>query len=255
MKRGIALGGFYLAVVSGALWILARTTHARAPEVVGLFVFFAVFLGLGILSARPERADRTLVAAIRAYLLVLLRLALAIAPVMTCHWFATRVVEGLPGFLQAIFLLFWGCCLAAGLAVIGRAGSREAFFTRLQTFGPLAPLLFSFNILVISILFFATASHLLVDRELLEFIPKGERLPSNAALADFYLWHFMKSIPLLDVNETLRWEAPFDYETPAIGWILLLFKAAVIVPVVSAFRGYWKHRKERATDGGAAAEG
>ena len=244
MKRWLARLGLFMAMVFGALWLLAAMADAQAPEVIGFFIFFAVVIGLGILSARSSKVERTVSMAFRAYFSILLKLGLTLAPVMVFHWFATRVVEGLPVVLQATALLFWGGCLAVGLFVIGRVERRKAVFERLEVFGSLAPALFSFNILMISILFFATASHLLVDQGQLEFIPTGGRFPSNGALADFYLWHFMDSVPLLDVNETLRWEVPFTYESASIGWILLLFKFAVIVPVVGAFGGYWKHRQE-----------
>lgn len=56
------------------------------------------------------------------------------------------------------------------------------------------------------------------------------------------MWHFLEAVPLLKVNQTIRWAEPWTYDSAAVGWILLLFKLVVIVPVIGAFVGYWKRR-------------
>jgi hypothetical protein len=59
-------------------------------------------------------------------------------------------------------------------------------------------------------------------------------------LQDFFIWHFLEDIPLLHVNQTLRWAEPLTYTSPALGFIVLMFKITVIVPVTAAFVAYWK---------------
>ena len=58
---------------------------------------------------------------------------------------------------------------------------------------------------------------------------------------DLYLWHFLGEIPLLKVNETLLWDPPMAYHEARVGWLLLVFKVTVILPVIAAFRGYWTY--------------
>ena len=59
-------------------------------------------------------------------------------------------------------------------------------------------------------------------------------------VARFYVWHFTDSVPVLDVNETLRWRAPLVYSSTSVGTLVLLFKVAVIVPLIGAFVFYWR---------------
>jgi hypothetical protein len=61
---------------------------------------------------------------------------------------------------------------------------------------------------------------------------------------DFYTWNFLDAVPLLEVNETLRWEEPIEYRGALAAWLVLAVKVAVILPVVQLVRTYWKMRSE-----------
>jgi uncharacterized protein (TIGR01777 family) len=63
-------------------------------------------------------------------------------------------------------------------------------------------------------------------------------LPGN--ITDFYVWHFLEAVPLLQVNETLHWKEPLTYDSGWVGLVLLIFKMAVIIPVIAAFTWYAK---------------
>ena len=94
---------------------------------------------------------------------------------------------------------------------------------------------------------FASLSSLLSDWGYSRFeppIPHGE----FGKLHSFYLWHFFDSIPGLKLNETLLWKEPFKHLDHLSGVLLLLFKVAVIVPVISAFISWFKE-KEKKKDG------
>ena len=71
------------------------------------------------------------------------------------------------------------------------------------------------------------------------FLP-AVREVDHGALADFLLWQLLDSIPGLNVPQTLRWEAPVTYQRGLAGWLVLLFKVMVIVPVVSGIGHYLK---------------
>ncbi len=47
-----------------------------------------------------------------------------------------------------------------------------------------------------------------------------------------YLWHFLDLVPALDVPQTLNWSRPERFGDHSSGVLLLLFKAAVIVPFI-----------------------
>jgi hypothetical protein len=42
------------------------------------------------------------------------------------------------------------------------------------------------------------------------------------------------------------------YHQPRVGWLVLLFKVTVIVPVIAAFSGYWKYTQSRSSGPPAA---
>lgn len=245
MKRWVATLLLVAVLWIGMLLLVSFLIKAQRPDVIGFGVFLFVILGLGLLSARSEKVDRTLKAAFRAYVAFLLKVLAAVGPVVVFHALSTHLVERLSLPFQVLILVVWGCLLAGALLLIAHPSPRQQLFELLERLGAFAPVVYSFNVLVISIVFFATASHILLEHEFVAFLPGRDIDPSISHLTDFYLWHFMDSVPLLDINETVRWKAPFEYDRPGVGWILLLFKFAVIIPVVAAFRGYWVFRKER----------
>jgi hypothetical protein len=61
---------------------------------------------------------------------------------------------------------------------------------------------------------------------------------------EYYVWHGLDAIPLLEVTERLKLAQPLTSEGVIAGWLLLAFYATAIVPIVGAFRGYWKRRTE-----------
>jgi hypothetical protein len=91
---------------------------------------------------------------------------------------------------------------------------------------------------------FAGATTLLFDYDHLDL--SGKRIDSAVAsgssdsiigvAADFYLWHLLDSVPLLDIPATVRWKVPYEYADSLSGWLLLAFKAFVILPLIQAVR-------------------
>ena len=98
---------------------------------------------------------------------------------------------------------------------------------------------------MIALVFFSSVSYALENYGFLAFsllpnraVRPGHPMDLYAHLPDFYIWHFLEAIPLLEVNKTLRWEEPLKYTKVGVGWMLLLFKITVIIPVIAAFAGY-----------------
>jgi hypothetical protein len=61
----------------------------------------------------------------------------------------------------------------------------------------------------------------------------GELVEHSGQLADFFVWHFLDQAPILDATDTLQWEVPLTYGHGA-GFVVLAFKAFVIVPLLAA---------------------
>jgi hypothetical protein len=86
-------------------------------------------------------------------------------------------------------------------------------------------------------------------------VSDGGRPLSHERLMDFYLWHALEFVPLLDVTKTLDWQVPVVYSGAGVGWLLLAFKGVIVVPIVLALRSFrrsWKlHRPDLTQTGGA----
>ena len=64
-----------------------------------------------------------------------------------------------------------------------------------------------------------------------------------SSLLDFYMWHLLKLVPLLKLNETLKWGEPLCYKQGRVGALVLLFQALVVLPCINAIRLYFKNRR------------
>jgi hypothetical protein len=105
---------------------------------------------------------------------------------------------------------------------------------RYVPFGVLAVLL------VIMVSAFTAATVVAARHQLVTLSGASNGSLSFEEVARFYIWHFTNAVPVLDVNETLRWKAPLDYSSARVGTLVLLFKVAVIVPLIGAFVYYWR---------------
>jgi len=108
------------------------------------------------------------------------------------------------------------------------------------------PMLFSISLLLFSLPCFAALTATLHRFGHATFEPA---FPADdiaiGVLQDFYLWHFLDSIPGLNIPDTLVWERPLTHKDRLSGFILLGFKLAVIVPVIASFAVWNDIRKKR----------
>jgi len=70
-----------------------------------------------------------------------------------------------------------------------------------------------------------------------------DALQKSWDFAVLYLWQTADAIPGLGVADTLALEQPVAYDDWKLGVMLLVYKAAVLIPVIAAFRGVWTSRQ------------
>jgi hypothetical protein len=228
-----------MTVVGG--WLTAANPGTR----IGYALLMAAIVAVALLSRRYKGVGRAIDTVFAGYLSFALSLLLALMRVVVFGWISRLILERLPPVFQIGAFTVWGLILAVALWLISTETRRSALFERLGAIGPLAPLAYAFNLLWTAVMFFSSVTFLLAQQGLLAFDP-GPRGPITAGrVADFYPWHFLEAIPVLEVNQTLRWTEPLTYGRTSVGWLLLLFKLAVIVPVIAAFLGYWTYRMQR----------
>jgi hypothetical protein len=155
------------------------------------------------------------------------------------NWPTWAIVALLPVFVAVLgFALFW---------LFGEERRRRLFATLMRDglLGWLSPLIVASLIFVFALSVFSVVTFLLLDWNAVNLTaPSCEQCPVELEeLLSFYTWHFLQVVPLLMINESLQWNVPLVYSGALAGWLVLAFKAAVILPLIQAIRTYLQVRK------------
>jgi hypothetical protein len=253
-----------VAQALGTLFVLVLVAVATAAllgvswqRILTITIISAVFFGLGVLNSLSERLSKGqyVEKAFAAYFRFCGWMLLAFLPVTGLLYLNRLVLETLALSLQSIVFVIWGGLLAWAVWLVVTERKRERLFSQLEErVGRFTPLAYSFNLLMIAMVFFSSVTYVFSAHGKLKFIaPAGSKV-SFDSLQDFYTWHFLEAVPLLKVNETLGWKTPLTYESALVGLVLLLFKLAVIVPVIACFAFYWKNYGETKRPPAASGE-
>lgn len=62
----------------------------------------------------------------------------------------------------------------------------------------------------------------------------------------FYIYQLVRALPVVNLADAYGWEAPFTSESPLLGTAIVLFKLAVIVPVIKLIQILWVGRPSNA---------
>lgn len=159
----------------------------------------------------------------------------------------------LPPAVHLLILLLYVAVLAWLVSWIATEKSRQTNRQRIRhLFGPYGMVVLPAILLMVSAAVFASITWLLWTRGGVELYACGETAAGQTAvtearLVDFYTWHFFELVPLLRLNEVLVWEEPLCYSQSRVGLLILLFQACVVLPGISAVRGYWttRHKNDR----------
>jgi hypothetical protein len=157
----------------------------------------------------------------------------------------------LPTWAQLVILiLFFVVTFLWASLISGKRGER--LFTQFYKQGIKWFFLFSLAMLVFALVPFAALHSILTDlgyTTLEPEVPKGEFW----RVQDLYLWHFINSVPGLDIPETLLWQPPVNYKDRLSGVLLLAFKLAVIGPVIASFK-FWRELNKNSNSESAWVE-
>lgn len=97
-------------------------------------------------------------------------------------------------------------------------------------------------ILAFATLGFAGVSELLYLREVATTDRQLDDPFGDSVL--FYVWSFLNAIPVLEIPQTLRWDLDFEFTDRLSPVLLLVYKIAVIGPVIVTGRLAWKSREQ-----------
>jgi hypothetical protein len=215
----------------------------------------------------PERAARPLRLACYGFgflAATLMAGLFALMPGAFAYTASRTVVETFPRWLQVVTLLGWFVLLAGISLLLYAPPLRRAARGWLATEAPrwLRPfnppervaawgaIALYVNFVIVAMGCFASIAFLLHGLTPPFFLPATSPV-EHGSLADFLLWHLLDAVPGLKVTETIGWKAPLTYDRAGAGWLLLLFKVMVIVPVVSGIGRYLREDRY----GGQKSEG
>jgi hypothetical protein len=235
----------------GSLLIWLTIGSGAVAKYAWLGVALVLMLGMKYLPAPAAQPLTTVCRRVGTAVWAVVATLFLLAPGALAYTFSTWVVETLPRWLQVGIFVVW-IVLLAGISVLLYSRSLreqcrlwltdhpnpvvQAFSWR-ERVPALGAVVLYINFMVVAMGCFASVAFLLHGLTPPLFLPKA-RPVDHGSLADFLLWHVLDAIPGLKVPETIKWEAPLTYERVGAGWLLLLFKVMVIVPVVSGIAHY-----------------
>jgi len=160
--------------------------------------------------------------------------------------------ENVPSWVRVGVLTLFVMILAILVNYMARPTTRTKalqYLMRGGDYGWLSPLLWAAAIFFFTTVIFSAVTQLLWEWRVVDISDPScttpcALIPDNFFNFNFYTWHFLESIPLFKVNETLQLKEPLVYRGAAAGWLVVAFKVAVILPLIQAIRSYWKLRSD-----------
>lgn len=237
--------------VSAILW--AALGPSWAVWLAWMVVAGLLIVAMLVLPARGAARVQQVCYAVGFVAILLLVGGFALVPGAMLYTFSRTIVETFPRWLQMVTLFSWAALLVAISAFLYSAALRRQVHDWFATQAPawlrnlrppervpaLGAIALYLNFVLIAAGCFAALAFMLHERSGGDLFLRGARPEVNhGALADYLIWHILDAIPGLKVPETIKWEAPLTYTRSGAGWLLLLFKVIVIIPVISGIGWY-----------------
>jgi hypothetical protein len=54
-----------------------------------------------------------------------------------------------------------------------------------------------------------------------------------------------KAMPVVELSDVFQWKAPYNHSGFASGMLILMFRIAVLAPIIAFYGVYWRHVRER----------
>jgi hypothetical protein len=178
--------------------------------------------------------------------LVIVVLGPGVAASQLAEWAASKDVLALEVAVATLLV-------ALTIAGLWWAFARGGLVARLHT-GRFEPILRASSLAFFAVGTFASLTGILHQEGAIEVNggPVEQELFVDAA-AEFYVWHLVDTVPLLDVADNLDWEQPFTFGDRVGGLLLIAFKGFVIFPLIQVARLILAGRRRGYEDGVLAA--
>jgi hypothetical protein len=152
--------------------------------------------------------------------------------------------DRLPEILHLIVLFLYAIGITMCVYLMATVQNRREKLDRIEwLFGPYGLLILPSLTLFTSATVFGYLTFFFYRHGLVAIQPCNRPAVVPGGLVDFYMWHFLKLVPLLRLNEVLKVGEPLCYTQARVGLLILLFQASVVLPSISTVRFYFKHRR------------
>src|SRR5262245_13349131 len=212
------------------------TSDWSAKGTLILLAFVVVAIGIPLLITIYGQSDAERTSTMVFY--GVFGLFVMTVPYIFFAWLSRELLARLPLWLQMACFVLWGVLLGAALLSISTKKWRQRVLEPLARYNIALPAAYSFQVLMLACLFFSSVTFVLVQSNLMSMTGGSADAVTPGSISDFFLWHFLDAVPLLEVTETLGWRPPLTYDSFSVGCMLLLFKTVVILPVIGAFTWY-----------------
>lgn len=152
--------------------------------------------------------------------------------------------EGATGTILRIVasLGCFGLLVSALIQVHDERGRAEVHQSLLPS-GRLAPGVYLLLMVVLAASFFGAMLSWAASAGWVRLTP-SELTPGAGAA--FFVWHLLRSIPVLEIADSFGWQSPVSYRNaPLVGVLVTTYKVAVLLPVIAYGKYYWEHRSRR----------
>jgi hypothetical protein len=198
-------------------------------------------------ALESERWFGSLAALMRSFGLLLARLfvlAFSLWVIAAIYKGVALSEEHLPEFLHWMVLIAYVAGLAFCIDMMLTDERRKKFKQDIiDWFGPSGMLFMPAVTLTSAAAVFASITSSLYKHGMVSIQNCAGRAVDLGSLTDFYMWHFLKLVPLVKINEVLKLNEPLCYTQKRVGLLILLFQALVVLPSVNTVLYYWKNRK------------
>jgi hypothetical protein len=171
---------------------------------------------------------------------VYLALAIIVAAYKTIQYSSAHFPEPVHFVILAVFMLG----LVISIYCIGTEANRKKYQDSIKRLlGPDGMLILPLLLLVTAGSVLSSITFRLFNRGYVQLQECSGRSVAEAGLLDFFMWHFLNIVPLLQLNSLLRWKEPYCFQQGRVGLMILAFQALVVIPSFNTIRFYWKNRK------------
>ncbi|WP_299849528.1 hypothetical protein [uncultured Roseovarius sp.] len=234
IKIALGLALLFFGVLAAFALIRHYVFGSTWQDLLWETLFIGTLITLGLLSQILPFIDRVMKYGLVYYLIFTAIVFALMIPGIAYFKAAQLMAESETAILRTGFFVVSGAIWLGLVSLLCPSKPQAWLFSKLKTLGWFTPLIFLFNYIAVSVVLFGFFAFYLYG-------PGSDGSLDSDSYLNFFGYHFLDSIPALKVPDTLQLTEPLPGDRPVgLGFLLLLFKLAVLIPAIGAFRAYWK---------------